>query len=115
VFDPALLEPFLKLMRQRGLSGRLRLYASVAVLRSTAMADRVRSLPGAILPDAAHRQVSAGGGRELALQLARDLADLPEEDALHLMPLGDELTAGRAAAMFRLARGEPAARSSAFR
>ena len=68
------------------------------------MADRARSLPGCDLPDAAYAQVCAGGGRELALEMAQRLADLPVVDALHVMPLGDEPTAAQAAASFRRAR-----------
>ena len=68
------------------------------------MADRARSLPGCDLPDSAYAQVCAGGGRELALEMAQRLADLPVVDALHVMPLGDEPTAAQAAAAFRRAR-----------
>jgi hypothetical protein len=76
----------------------------VAVLRNTAMADRARALPGSVIPDAAYRRISGGGGCELAVEMAQRLADCAEVDALHVMPLGDEVTAARAAAAFRRAR-----------
>jgi methylenetetrahydrofolate reductase (NADPH) len=115
VFDVAALEGFVLRLEDRGVLGRLRLYASVAILRSRSMADRVRSLPGAYLPDAAYKQVATGGGPELAMQLANALAAVPQVDALHVMPLGDELSAGRCAATFRLARGAAAARAAVTR
>lgn len=69
------------------------------------MADRTRSLPGCALPDAPYEQICRGGGEELALELAERLASMSSVDALHLMPLGDEATAARAASAFRQARG----------
>jgi methylenetetrahydrofolate reductase (NADPH) len=100
---PALIG-FLDRAGEAGLLKRLRVYVTVGVLRSRAMADRARSLPGCDLPDSAYAQVCAGGGRELALEMAQRLADLPVVDALHVMPLGDEPTAAQVAATFRRAR-----------
>ena len=103
-FSIPTLTRFLDRAGEAGLSKRLRVYVTVGVLRSRAMADRARSLPGCDLPDSAYAQVCAGGGRELALEMAQRLADLPIVDALHVMPLGDEPTAARVAASFRHAR-----------
>jgi hypothetical protein len=96
---------FLDRAGEAGLLKGLRVYVTVGVLRTRAMADRARSLPGCDLPDLAYTQVCAGGGRELALEMAQRLADLPIVDALHVMPLGDEPTAAQVAASFRRARG----------
>jgi hypothetical protein len=74
------------------------------------MADRVRRLPGCLLSDAAHRQISRGGGIELATELATDLAALPGVDALHVYPLGAETETRAVAAAFRSARGVPVRR-----
>jgi hypothetical protein len=103
-FSIPALTRFLDRADEAGLLKRLRIYVTVGVLRTRAMADRARSLPGCDLPDSAHAQVCAGGGRELALEMAQRLADLPVVDALHVMPLGDEPTAARVAASFRRAR-----------
>ena len=103
-FSIPALTGFLDRAGEAGLLKRLRVYVTVGVLRSRAMADRARSLPGCDLPDSAYAQVCAGGGRELALEMAQRLADLPVVDALHVMPLGDEPTAAQVAASFRRAR-----------
>jgi methylenetetrahydrofolate reductase (NADPH) len=89
---------------EAGLLGRLRVYVTVGVLRNRAMADRARSLPGCDLPAPAYDQICAGGGRDLAFEMAEQLARLPVVDALHVMPLGDEQTAAEIASGFRSAR-----------
>lgn len=96
---------FLERMEERGLLPLVRVFASVAVLRDRAMADHARALPGCHLPDEAYAQICAGGGRDLALELAERLAAVPVVDALHVMPLGDEPTAADVAAAFRRVRG----------
>lgn len=103
-FDDARLVGFLDRAAECGLLERLRVYASVAVLRSVAMAERARALPGNSIPDAAYRQITAGGGCELALAMGERLAGLHGVDAVHVMPLGDEETAARVALAFRHAR-----------
>jgi methylenetetrahydrofolate reductase (NADPH) len=103
-FSIPALTRFLDRAREAGLLKGLRVYVTVGVLRTRAMADRARSLPGCDLPDSAYTQVCAGGGCELALEMAQRLADLPVVDALHVMPLGDEPTAAQVAACFRRAR-----------
>jgi hypothetical protein len=60
--------------------------------------------PGCDLPDSACAQLYAGGGGELALEMAQRLADLPMVDALHVMALGDEPAAAQVAAFVRYAR-----------
>src|SRR6266705_2273245 len=108
VFDPARLAAFLGQAREGGKLEERRVYASVAVLRSRRMADYVnQALPGFALPEAAYRQISAGGGVDLAVETAVALSELGGVDALHVMPLGDEEAAGRVAAAFRAARGAP--------
>lgn len=74
------------------------------------MADFARGLPGCVLPDAAHRQICAGGGVQLAIELAAALAEVPGVDALHVFPLGAENDTREVAATFRTARGAPAQR-----
>jgi methylenetetrahydrofolate reductase (NADPH) len=108
VFDLQALRDFLD--RAGDLLAGVRFYASVALLRSERMADRVRGLPGCILSDAAHRQISIGGGLELATDLATSLAGMPGVDALHIFPLGAETATREVAAAFRSARGVPAQR-----
>jgi methylenetetrahydrofolate reductase (NADPH) len=108
VFDLDALRVFLD--RTAGLLVGVRFYAGVALLRSQRMADHVRRLPGCLLPDAAYRQISMGGGVELATELASELAATPSVDALHIYPLGAEAATREVAAAFRSARGVPAQR-----
>jgi len=108
VFDLDALRAFLE--RAADLLAGVRFYARVALLRSRHMADQARRLPGCLLPDAAHRQVSMGGGLELATVLATELAAVPGVDALHVYPLGAEAATREVAAAFRSARGVPAQR-----
>ena len=108
VFDLPALRTFLE--RGADLLAGVHFYAGVALLRSERMADRVRRLPGCLLPDAAHRQISMGGGIELAAYLATELAGMSGVDALHIFPLGAEAETREVAAAFRSARGVPAQR-----
>ncbi|MCA1681175.1 MAG: hypothetical protein LC777_20655, partial [Actinobacteria bacterium] len=108
IFDLDALRSFLD--RAAGLLTGVRFYAGVALLRSERMADNVRRLPGCLLSDAAHRQISLGGGLDLATQLATELASTPGIDALHIFPLGAETETRAVAAAFRSARGVPARR-----
>lgn len=105
VFDLDALQAFLD--RAAGLLAGVRFYAGVALLRSQRMADRARCLPGCVLPDAVYRQVSRGGGVELATDLATELAGMSGVDALHIYPLGAEEATRQVAAAFRSARGAP--------
>jgi methylenetetrahydrofolate reductase (NADPH) len=108
VFDVPRLEQFLEQAADRGLLEHAHLYASVAVLRDRQMADFANSsLPGFRLPDAAYERIAAGGGVDLAIELAERLASVRQVNALHVMPLGDEASAGRVAAAYRSARGVP--------
>jgi 5,10-methylenetetrahydrofolate reductase len=103
-FSILALTRFLDRAGEAGLLGRLRVYVTVGVLRNRAMANRARSLPGCDLPAPAYDQICAGGGRDLAFEMAEQLARLPVVDALHVMPLGDEQTAAEVASGFRSAR-----------
>ena len=108
IFDLDRLREFLK--RTEDLLADIRFYASVAMLRNQRMADRARGLPGCLLPDAMYRQISTGGGLEVATELATQLARIPGVDALHIYPLGAEAATREVAATFRSARGVPAHR-----
>jgi methylenetetrahydrofolate reductase (NADPH) len=108
VFDLAGLREFLK--RTEDLLANVRFFASAALLRNQRMADRARRLPGCVLPDAMYRQITRGGGLELATELAMELAGMPGVDALHVYPLGAEAATREVAAAFRSARGVPAQR-----
>ena len=108
VFDPPALAAFLA--RAGDLLAGVRFYAGIALLRSERMADQARRLPGCEVPDAAYRQICMGGGVALATQLATELADTPEVDALHIYPLGDEEATREVAGAFRNRRGAPAHR-----
>ena len=108
VFDRPALAAFLE--RADDLLAGVRFYAGIALLRSERMADQARRLPGCIVPDAAYRQISSGGGVALATQLATELADMPKVDALHIYPLGDEEATREVAGAFRSTRGAPARR-----
>jgi hypothetical protein len=57
-----------------------------------------------------YRQITRGGGLELATELAMELAGMPGVDALHVYPLGAEAATREVAAAFRSARGVPAQR-----
>ncbi len=83
----------------------VRFYAGVGVLRTARMADNVRALPGCQLPESADRRIRAGGGVNLAVELAAELAAVPGVDALHVYPLGAEVETRDVAAAFRSARG----------
>jgi hypothetical protein len=65
----------------------------------------VRRLPGCLLPESADRRIREGGGVNLAIELAAELAAVPGVDALHVYPLGAELETREVAAAFRSARG----------
>jgi 5,10-methylenetetrahydrofolate reductase len=105
IFDVNALREFLE--RTADLLADIRFYAGVALLRNERMADQARRLPGCLLPDSTHRQISMGGGLELATQLATELASTPGVDALHVYPLGAEAATRDVAASFRSARGAP--------
>jgi methylenetetrahydrofolate reductase (NADPH) len=108
VFDLQTLRVFLE--RAADLLAGVRFYAGIALLRSERMAERARRLPGCVVPGAAYRQISVGGGFALATQLATDLADMPRVDALHIYPLGAEQATREVAGAFRSRRGVPAHR-----
>jgi methylenetetrahydrofolate reductase (NADPH) len=108
IFDTDVLHAFLD--RVGDLLAGVRFFAGVALLRDRQMADRARGLPGCLLPDRAHRRISAGGGLELATELADELAGVPGVDALHIFPLGAEAATRGVAQAFRSARGVPARR-----
>ena len=103
VFDLDRLARFLERAAQT--LARARLYAGVGILRDQRMADHVRTLPGAWLPEPAYRRIVAGGGLELATELADALAGTEGVDALHVYPLGAEPMVTQVAAAFRTARG----------
>jgi 5,10-methylenetetrahydrofolate reductase len=103
IFDLDALARFLD--RARDLLAGVRVFASVALLRDRAMADRARALPGCLLPDSSYRRIAAGDGLRLAEEIAGELAALPEADALHVFPLGAEAATRDVAAAFRSARG----------
>lgn len=108
IFDLDALHTFLD--RAADLLVNVRFYAGVALLRNQDMADHARRLPGCLLPDVAYRQISMGGGVELATDLAVELAALSSVDALHIFPLGAETATREVAAAFRSARGVPSQR-----
>jgi 5,10-methylenetetrahydrofolate reductase len=108
IFDLDRLREFLE--RAKDLLADIRFYASVALLRNQRMADRARRLPGCLLPEAMYRQISTGGGLELATELATELAAISGVDALHIYPLGAEVATREVAATFRGARGVAAYR-----
>jgi methylenetetrahydrofolate reductase (NADPH) len=108
VFDVPALQRFLE--RTADLLDEVTFYAGVALLRSARMADHARRLPGCLIPDAAHRRISMGGGIDLARELSTQLAAVAGVDALHIYPLGAETTTREVAGCFRSARGVPAQR-----
>jgi methylenetetrahydrofolate reductase (NADPH) len=108
VFDLEALAEFLD--RAGELLRGVRFFAGVALLRNERMAARARRLPGCLVPGGAYRQISAGGGIELATELATELAVTPGVDALHIYPLGAETATRDVAGTFRAARGVPAQR-----
>jgi 5,10-methylenetetrahydrofolate reductase len=112
-FSIPALTRFLDRAAEGGLLDRLRVYVTVGVLRNRAMAERTRALPDCDLPDAAYDRICAGGGRELAFEMAEQLARLPLVDALHVMPLGEEQTAAQVARVFRGARQRDVGRLTA--
>lgn len=103
VFDVARLEAFLA--RAEDALGDVRLYASVALLRSERMAERACALPGVAIPERARALIRRGEGIDLAGELAARLAHVSRVDGLHVFPLGAEAATREVAAMFRIARG----------
>lgn len=108
VFDLDAFAAFLE--RARDLLDGARLYAGVALLRTAAMAERVRALPGCALSDEDVRRIGTGEGLDLATELATALAAVDGVDALHLFPLGAETEMRKIAMAYREARGAPALR-----
>ncbi len=108
VFDLDALAAFLD--RAGDVLAGVRFYASVALLRSAAMADRAARLPGVVIPDRVARKIAAGDGVALAARLAAELASIEGVDALHVFPLGAERETPEVAGAFRAARGAPATR-----
>jgi len=108
VFDLDRLSAFLK--RAADTLAGIRFYASVALLRSAAMAERAARLPGVVIPAGARDEIAAGRGVELARALAAELAVLDGVDALHVFPLGAERETPEVAGAFRAALGMPAQR-----
>jgi methylenetetrahydrofolate reductase (NADPH) len=108
VFD---LEALARFLARAGetLAG-VRFYASVALLRNSAMAERAARLPGVVIPDAAAREIAGGRGIELACRLAAELATVDGVDALHVFPLGAERETPEVAGAFRAALGMPVPR-----
>jgi methylenetetrahydrofolate reductase (NADPH) len=105
VFDLDRFRAFLD--RATGMLGRARFYAGVGLLRNQRMADHVNTLPGLTLPERSYRLIAAGGGLELATELATELAGVEKVDALHVYPLGAEASVSQVAAAFRSARDIP--------
>src|ERR671916_1066512 len=103
VFDLDALQRFLAAASD--LLAGVRFYSGARVLRTPRMADNVRRQPGSLLPESADRRIRAGGGVNLAIELAAELASLPGVDALHVYPLGAEVETRDVAAAFRSARG----------
>ena len=103
VFDLPRLEAFLA--RGEDMLAGVRVYASVALLRSERMAERACALPGVTIPEPACAQIRRGGGIELARELAAGLAGVSRVDALHVFPLGAEAATREVAAEFRVTRG----------
>jgi methylenetetrahydrofolate reductase (NADPH) len=103
VFDLPRLEAFLA--RGEDMLAGVRVYASVALLRSERMAERACALPGVTIPEPACAQIRRGGGIELARELAAGLARVSRVDALHVFPLGAEAATREVAAEFRVTRG----------
>lgn len=103
VFDLPRLEAFLA--RGEDMLAGVRVYASVALLRSERMAERACALPGVTIPEPAFAQIRRGGGIELARELAAGLARVSRVDALHVFPLGAEAATREVAAEFRVTRG----------
>lgn len=108
VFDLDGLSAFLE--RAADTLSAVRFYASVALLRSAAMAERAARLPGVVIPEGARSEISAGRGVELAARLAAELAAIDRVDALHVFPLGAERETPAVAGAFRAALGMPAQR-----
>ena len=113
VFDPAALAGFLERAAEGGKLGACRVHASVPVIRTVKMVDILDQALPFDLPGRVRRAVAAGGGVDLAVEVAMGLAALPRVDALHVMSWGSEEAAGRVAAAFRAARGAPVERGAA--
>jgi len=108
IFDLGRLQAFLSAAEDT--LADVRFYASVALLRSTHMAERACALPGVAIPQRALAQISRGGGIDLARELAAGVAGISRVDALHVFPLGAEAATREVAAEFRVARGVSAQR-----
>jgi methylenetetrahydrofolate reductase (NADPH) len=115
VFAPEDLAGFLDRAAEGGKLGECRVHASVPVIRTARMVDILNQTLPCQIPEAAARQIAAGGGIELAIETAMRLAHLDRVHALHVMSWGSEEQAGKVAAAFRAARGAPVVRAAAPR
>jgi methylenetetrahydrofolate reductase (NADPH) len=115
VFAPEDLAGFLDRAAEGGKLGECRVHASVPVIRTARMVDILNQTLPCQIPEAAARQIAAGGGIELAIETAMRLARLDRVHALHVMSWGSEEQAGKVAAAFRAARGAPVVRAAAPR
>ena len=82
IFDLGRLEAFLSAAEGHP-RGRA-FYASVALLRSSRMAEHACALPGVAIPQRALAQIGRGDGIDLARELAAAVAGISRVDALHV-------------------------------
>jgi methylenetetrahydrofolate reductase (NADPH) len=103
VFDLAAFDSFLEDARDV-VPAEVALFASVGVLRSTRSLEFVRhSLPGCPVPDPVADRIRAGGGIQVACEVAAEIGRRPSL-RLHLIPLGAERHAAEIAASFMAVR-----------
>jgi methylenetetrahydrofolate reductase (NADPH) len=115
VFAPEDLAGFLDRAAEGGKLGDCRVHASVPVIRTARMVDILNQTLPCQIPEAAARQIAAGGGIDLAIETAMRLARLDRVHTLHVMSWGSEEQAGTVAAAFRAARGAPVERAGVRR
>jgi len=108
IFDLDALAAFLD--RASDLLAEVQFQAGVALLRDERMAQRARGLPGCVIPDETFARIADGEGIFVAHELAAQLAQIPDVDALHIFPLGAERATRDVAGAFRVARGLAATR-----
>ncbi|MDA8395094.1 MAG: methylenetetrahydrofolate reductase [Candidatus Dormibacteraeota bacterium] len=103
VFDLAAFEDFLGDLAGL-LAPTVSVFASVGVIRSARSLQFVRrALPDCPVPEPYAERIVAGGGAEVAMEIAGELGSRPEL-RLHVIPLGSESHAARICAEFRSRR-----------
>lgn len=94
--DAGVVRRYVARLSEHGITGKISLIVGIAPLRSAKSARWIKEkLFGAIIPDALVARMEAASdplaeGRRIALDLARDLAEIPQVSGVHIMAPGND-------------------------